>query len=373
MSKEKLFQELHQSPAQGGVLSSGNLRVLPVCIRGKSHEALNLPLQDACAARALPNGWVVAAVADGVGSEPRADEGAFIAAHAVVDFCAAFFGYSLDDNSLIDLLKAAFQHAAGEISRRASEESVDVREFSTTLHAAIYNGRAVYYGHSGDGGLLVLYHNGKYATLTQPQKGDDGEAVIPLLAGPKHWQFGRSQEPVFSALLCTDGVYDKICSKILQKYSGGIETTLAGFFLSPYSFDDTKTSEQDVVEAMRKAFRGAMPNDFYPHIVKMIAQGGDEDAAQQLVLDHIVQHNRPLRMLQEIRDDISAVVMTQKGAAPETVPIEEYKPPDWDKINAQIYAALYPKSIEETNIDAQNTSVTSDEQETTTPSKKEEP
>ncbi|MGI6695807.1 MAG: PP2C family serine/threonine-protein phosphatase [Christensenellales bacterium] len=373
MDKAYSSHELHQSPVPEKPFRSGCLLVLPICIRGKSHEILNMPLQDACAVRSLPNGWVIAAVADGVGSEPRADEGAIIAAHAAVDFCADFFGYSLDDNSIFDLLQSAYQHATGEIHHKAACEGANVHEFSTTLHTAIFTGRTVYFGHAGDGGLIALCHNGNYTPLTQPQKGDDGEAVIPLLAGPQYWQFGRSDEPVFSVLLCTDGVFDKICSTILRKYADGIDMTLAGFFLSPYSFNWAKTSDEAVLAIMNKAFRDAKPNDFYPHIVKMIAQDGDEKIAQQFVLDHIIQRNRPLRMLQDIRDDISAVVLTQKGVFPDTVPIEKYTPPDWDKINAQIYAELYPDKNKMHKAETQLDPPLKDEPNPATPTVKDKP
>src|SRR5688572_17030964 len=59
-------------------------RVVAASVRGTGHEKTNLPCQDAHGWEDIEGGWLVAAVADGAGSAPLAQEGAEVAVRHVV-------------------------------------------------------------------------------------------------------------------------------------------------------------------------------------------------------------------------------------------------------------------------------------------------
>ena len=107
-------------------------------LRGVSHEQVNMPMQDSFAALELDNGWIVLAVADGVGSEPRSDTGAQIAVKTIVNHIAQFRGYYIDDKSMEIMLGSAYHAACAEIFEQACKDKAPIHEYSTTLHTVVF-------------------------------------------------------------------------------------------------------------------------------------------------------------------------------------------------------------------------------------------
>ena len=58
-----------------------------VNLPGPYHIKKGIPCQDAYCIREAPDGVIVAAVADGLGSEAHSDKGAKIASNSVVTYC----------------------------------------------------------------------------------------------------------------------------------------------------------------------------------------------------------------------------------------------------------------------------------------------
>lgn len=312
---------------------------LGVSLQGLNHQQGGEALQDSHALRTLPCGWGLAVVCDGVGSEPHADIGARLAAESFADFTQRYWGFYQDEQSVLNLLRCAAMHAMGRLKRQAQADGCPLQEYSTTLHAAVYANGLAYFLHAGDGGILALLESGEYISLTSPMKDEDGERVVPLLAGPEYWQTGASPERVQSLLLCTDGVYDKLAGVILRDY-GGVDRGVASFFMSPWAFDCWDEPKK-IAQCFQKAFRGGEPNDFYPHIVKAVAQGGDEEAAGAFVVERVYQKNRPLELLQGIGDDITVTLIQGIPAAVQIRPMEDYASPDWEDMNRKVYIRLF--------------------------------
>ena len=337
------MEYVHNQANEEGLLSwyaDSRAAMIGVSLRGKSHTAHDMPMQDYHCLRVLPNGWLLAVVCDGVGSEEHADIGASIAAVSFADYTVKYWGAFLDEGSILNLLKCAALYAAGKICRESGNAGNPVRQYSTTLHAAVYANGVVYYFHSGDGGIIAMHDDGTYSLLTKPQKGEDGESVVPLMAGPKAWQAGVADSGVQSILLCTDGVYDKIAGKILRKYDEGLDKAIVAFFISPWAADPSETPKESA-ELFRRVFRENQPNDFYPRIAKAVAQGNDDCDSMQFVADYVFQNNRPLTSLQGIQDDITIAVIQNTAQYPELQPMEYYKGPDWETINQRVYRLLY--------------------------------
>lgn len=167
--------------------------------------------QDYNDAVVLPNGWIVAAVADGVGSAAHSEIGSSLAVDTVIDFVSSHVPDIWHEWSLQALLCVAFQEALQTIQERAKTDDQPLRDYDTTLSAVIYNGTNAVFAHVGDGGIIALTPYGDFFLLTKAQKGDEFNSVVPLRAGPERWSFGSTREPICALLLMTDGIYDIVC------------------------------------------------------------------------------------------------------------------------------------------------------------------
>ena len=78
-------------------------------IIGTAHQAKeNGICQDASDVIELDNGWVVAAIADGLGSAKRSDLGSKTAVHTVLSFVSDNYPDQWHEESLISLLRTAY-------------------------------------------------------------------------------------------------------------------------------------------------------------------------------------------------------------------------------------------------------------------------
>ena len=324
---------------------NGDQAMLAFSLQGKSHKQSNSPMQDNHALRLLPNGWSLLVVCDGVGSNLYSDCGSRIAANSFADFVVRYLGSFLDADSLFQLMISAAHYATGKLKDIALEEGNPLREYNTTLHAAIFANGMVYYFHSGDGGIIVMKADGTFQTLTEPQK--DQEYVIPLLSDPNNWEVGQTDDRVQSVLLCTDGVYEKLAGTILRKYGGGLDKGLCTFFLSPWCFKFWEKPGK-IAETMSSVFSDQVSrNNLYQPISEGVAQGEQEsmDIAAQFVLEWIYANNYPLESLQGIQDDITVAVLQNVSERPARQPMEYYKGPDWKTIQKTVYEQLYGSAL----------------------------
>ncbi len=309
-------------------------------LRGRSHIHMGTSLQDRHILRTLSGGCVFAAVADGVGSEPRSDEGAQIACESVATFFAERYAGQTDKDTLCMMMAQAFQYAYDSVRAFAKKEQIVVNQLSTTLHAALLTKAGLLWGHAGDGGILCLNRKGILCTVTSPMTAEDGESVIPLTAGPKWWQFGFLEEECQSVLLCTDGVFNRMSSKILRNLHLDMDRSISIAFLSPYAFD-WNGDLNAIATAYKTFFRDGQPDIYYPHVVSALAQGTDDRDAEKLVLERIFDNNRPLSSLQQVYDDITVAVVQRTDCLPEAQNMEYYLPPDYRMINRRVAEILY--------------------------------
>lgn len=200
-------------------------------LAGTFHVQKGIICQDANKYVILKNGWVVATIADGVGSSKHSD----IASKLAVETVTAFF--ESQDNlewkaDITDkLLPSAYAKAQQAIEEYAASHGNEIFDYDTTLDVVVYNGSELAYGHSGDGGIVGLTVDGDYIAITRPQKGSDGFSVIPLRGGAGYWQFGRSKYNFSSILLATDGVYDTFFPYLLKGQPTEVYVPLIRFFM----------------------------------------------------------------------------------------------------------------------------------------------
>lgn len=183
---------------------------------GKSHLAKpDGVCQDYSDVVRTNDGMIIAAIADGLGSAEKSDVGAKIAVKAVLDHISDRIKLSKKIDFYINILREAFQLAYKRIIAYAKNQNDDPKIYNTTLTVAIYNGKDLYYGQCGDGGIVALTYDGDYICVTDVMKGEEFNETFPLLCGKDYWSFGVADFPVCAFTMMTDGIYDVVCPPLL--------------------------------------------------------------------------------------------------------------------------------------------------------------
>lgn len=154
--------------------------------------------------------YVVAAVADGLGSEAHSDIGAHAAVNTAVStmceligtWCAA--GDSALAISMPRFLEQAMIKANNAVVKKAASMELPANEFDATLAIAVYDGEQLFYGSAGDSGVIAKTDAG-FELLTRPSR--VGEAgTYPLYCREK-WEISACGH-VRGFLLATDGLLE---------------------------------------------------------------------------------------------------------------------------------------------------------------------
>ena len=157
-----------------------NWRVLGASVAGKQHIRSGLPCQDSAAYRApagdgAHHNALIAAVADGAGSAPRAACGSRLAARAALAKASNLLQSSAGPAARIhaeDILIQSIYYARRCVEDQAGLESADLRDFATTLLLAIHTGEVLAAAQIGDGAIVYAESDGNCRLLTTPQRGE---------------------------------------------------------------------------------------------------------------------------------------------------------------------------------------------------------
>jgi len=177
--------------------------------QGKRHIQKGIPCQDCCGHCFTPNGWIVAAVADGVSASPLAEEGANIAVKSCLEYLSGFkYSPFLDAEGIQSILRDSFNYALRCI--KESDNPGNSIPFSkmTTLQVLLYHKKiGLHWGQAGDGTLIVRNITGDWKQISFPMKNSDNKSPITLQDEIGAWKFGSVQaENLGSILMTTDGV-----------------------------------------------------------------------------------------------------------------------------------------------------------------------
>jgi hypothetical protein len=307
---------------------------------GKDHLRTNTPCQDHSDIIHLQNGWTIAAIADGVGSASRSDEGSKIAVASALKFCSENFPTSTDTKSVLAMLLLAFHRAFGDICEHAEHESTELEAFDTTLTVACFYKGMLFYGHCGDGGIFVVNRFGEASEITTPQKGEDGDSMIPLRFGAKYWVFGQHSENVPTVLLATDGVRDKIASNDFRDSISKVYVPLL-LFLSIISDLGIKALNS-FISYLKKLFSGddsATSDRIYDRLLNVYSSNDVADA--ETIVEQIRSNNELYRFISTITDDISIAVLNDVNV-PMTfdMPSGYFSDPNWRSIREERHRRL---------------------------------
>ena len=239
-----------------------NFSKYKVNIPGPYHIKNGIPCQDAYCIRETPDEVIVAAVADGLGSETHSEKGAKIASSFVVTFCMQNYKPDMTEHETISLLKRAYTRAYALVEKTAIKEGNDVDQYDCTLCTVIYDGKTLYYGQSGDSGIIVGSNDGGYYKITEQQRDEDNN-VYPLCFGPEYWEFGKVKGNVVSVMLMTDGIWEQACPPILKNEQQQINVGFVEMFLNHFGLTDNEVRnlEREATRYMRNFSQKRLDDD----------------------------------------------------------------------------------------------------------------
>lgn len=283
-----------------------------VNIAGPGHVLRDIPCQDSCAVWCDDAGSIViAAVADGLGSERYSQVGSRVAAETFVSWCREHLTACEGERALEAMMREAYYACYDAVAARAAEMGESVTEFDSTLCTAIFNGDALFWGQSGDSGLVACLNDGTYVPVTTMQRDEQGR-VFPLCFDD-HWEFGHL-EGVVTCLLATDGVLEgMLAPPVVERFAGiSLDREKCHLFLHPHEGD---AAHVDELQQQAEAFLAGYPRGL-------------------------------------IDDDKTLVVICDDAEFPACQPDAYYAVPDWDEIRRKrheaVMAAYAAEDAEET-------------------------
>jgi len=159
----------------------GGSDVIGSSVRGEKNVENNVPCQDDNEKHVLPGDKYVVAAADGLGSASLSHVGSDIATEAAVNYVenAVVGTESLDEETLLSVLRKAFVYAREQLHQKADSNGVPVSDLNTTLLVAVGGPAGVGGAAVGDGGIVA--HRGDQVGLVIPREDTEYEnKTIPL-------------------------------------------------------------------------------------------------------------------------------------------------------------------------------------------------
>lgn len=154
--------------------------------------------------------YVVAAVADGLGSEAHSDIGAHAAVNTAVSTMCELIGTwcATGDSALAismpRFLEQAMIKANNAVVKKAASMELPANEFDATLAIAVYDGEQLFYGSAGDSGVIAKTDAGFELLIRPSRVGEAG--TYPLYCREK-WEISACGH-VRGFLLATDGLLE---------------------------------------------------------------------------------------------------------------------------------------------------------------------
>ena len=222
--------------------------------QGTYHIKKDLVCQDAHNIIKVGENCVIAAVADGLGSEEHSDIASDMASKISTEYCRNHLEAACDDTAILEMIHESFSIAQREIEKVAQENGHELDQYDTTLSLAILKDNMLFYGHSGDSGIIALTTDGLYIKVTEQQRDEEGR-VFPLYFGDDKWVFGKYPEPLVSVFLATDGMYEILFPVYIKNEPVSIYVALAEYFMDPNALHIAEVGEEAVHDKIDKFVR----------------------------------------------------------------------------------------------------------------------
>ena len=157
-------------------MASPTWRVAAASTCGVSHERKGQPCQDAHAYEILPDGTLIAAVADGAGSAARSEIGSALAVKTALATLRhrpqAAWPSASQEPEWRALLQGVLEAARQALFDQATELGIPPRELASTLIVAVVTSDGAAAAQIGDGAAVARQTDGSLLGLTQPQAGE---------------------------------------------------------------------------------------------------------------------------------------------------------------------------------------------------------
>ena len=227
--------------------------------QGTYHVKKGIVCQDAHRFIKCGDSYGIAAVADGLGSEEHSDIASQLAVELSTEYCAEHIQEDLSEEQILRIIRDSFACAQSRIEQAASDNGHDLDQYDTTLTLAVLRNGTLYYGQSGDSGMVALTAEGLYQKVTEQQRDEEGR-VFPLYFGDAKWVFGTFPEPVVSVLLATDGIFETLFPVYLREEPVKIYVALARYLMGPDSLRIEEIGENGAAEKIDR-FLAGIPDD----------------------------------------------------------------------------------------------------------------
>ena len=243
----------------------------------------------------------ISCIADGVGSAIHSEVASKMAVENVIEYLDSWYKkHDVDEREILLRISEAYSYSLDKLNTFIKKKGGNELEYDTTLDCVIYYNNHIYYGHSGDGGILALDYDGKYHIITSPQKGEDGISVIPFRL-KDFWEFVKVEAPMCSVLMATDGVFDQLAIGVYKCFPIGIHVRLAELLMN--------LSEKNLSDELLEMYKNQ-------------------------VFDFLSNNNA-------INDDITVSVIYDDSIIPLRMSVDYYTPPNWDEIIEEKNSLLY--------------------------------
>ena len=263
-----------------------------VTLPGTYHVKNNIVCQDAHSIVKCGDDFVIAAVADGLGSEAHSDVASRIAADLSTEYCKQYITQANSAEEILNIIRVSFASAQRAIEEEAESNDNDINQYDTTLSLAVLLNDTLYYGHSGDSGIVVLTTEGRYESVTEQQRDEEGY-VYPLFFEDM-WVFDQFDKKVTSVFLATDGMYETLFPYLIRNEPVNIHVNLAQFFMDNRNLKIDEVGEA-AVQSRIEDFISSIPDE-------------------------------------QVNDDKTVVVLINTSVEFSPQPDEYYKEPDWAEL-----------------------------------------
>ena len=285
--------------------------------QGTYHVKNNIVCQDSHRIIKCNDFMAIAAVADGLGSEMYSDVASKIAADFTTKYCAEKITSETAEEEILQIIKESFTLAQQKIEETAEQNGHELDQYDTTLSLAVLRDSELFFGHSGDSGIVALNMDGSYEKVTEQQR-DEENRVFPLYFGEEKWIIRKYEKQVASVFLATDGMLETLFPIYLREEPISIYVALARFFM------DAK-------------------------ILNIEADG--EETVQNRISTFIEKIPDA-----QVNDDKTVAVILNTDNNPELMADDYYKEPDWKELKRKreekwkrlAYPSLYNDEQNET-------------------------
>jgi len=254
--------------------------VLAATQTGCSHESSGAPCQDAFAWVEAGDRLLVIAVADGLGTAPRAEEGAAVAVEAAVNAALAAC-HEGPQAALGALARGSVEAARAALESLADDGEVPLSALATTLIVVAASGDRVCVAQVGDG-AVVAEGPDALALLSAPAHGEYVNEVTPLTA--ETWAEAVRVSPEVAGVRALAAFTDGCEPAALRHRASGDLVPHEGFFVPLFEFARAvgagASEEGELRDLLAGAKMAASSDDDKTLVLAILDQPGDRPSGQ---------------------------------------------------------------------------------------------